>query len=59
MTGLGARLRGARTELLTVAGFGSLTASAWVAFGLAAGLAAVGVSALVVEFLTGDEERRR
>lgn len=59
MTGLGARLRGARTELLTLTGFGSLTASAWTAFGLAAGLAAVGVSALVVEFLTGDEERRR
>jgi hypothetical protein len=59
VTGLGARLRGARTELLTLGGFGSLTASAWVAFGLAAGLAATGLSALVVEFLTGDEERRR
>lgn len=59
MTGLGARLRGARTELLTLGGFGSLTASAWTAFGLAAGLAALGVSALVIEFLTGDEERRR
>jgi hypothetical protein len=59
VTGLGARLRGARTELLTLGGFSSLTASAWVAFGLAAGLAALGVSALVVEFLTGDEERRR
>lgn len=59
MTGLGARLRGARTELLTLGGFGSLTASVWTAFGLSAGLAAIGVSALVLEFLTGDEERRR
>lgn len=60
MTGLIARARGARTTLLTLAGFGSLTASAWVAFGLAAGLAASGVSALVLEYLTGDdgEEKR-
>jgi len=59
VTGLIARAREARTTLLTLGGFGSLTASAWVAFGLAAGLAAVGVSAFVLEFLTGDEERRR
>jgi len=59
VTGLIARAREARTTLLTLSGFGSLTASAWVAFGLAAGLAATGVSALVLEFLTGDEERRQ
>lgn len=54
-----ARAREARTALLTVAGLGSLTASAWVAFGVAPGLAATGVAALVLEFLTTDEVKRR
>lgn len=59
MTSLIGRAREARTALLTISGFSSLTASAWVAFGLAAGLAAAGVSALVLEFLTTDDGRRR
>ena len=59
MTSLIARASGARTALLTVTGLGSLTASAWVAFGVAAGLAAAGVAALVLEYLTGDEEKRQ
>lgn len=60
MTGLIARARGARTTLLTLAGFSSLTASAWVSFGIGAGLAALGASALVLEYLTDDqgEEKR-
>lgn len=45
----------ARTSVLTVAGFGSLTASAWTAWGTAAGLAVGGVSCLVLEFLGGDD----
>jgi hypothetical protein len=59
VTSLIARARGARTALLTVVGLGSLSASAWVAFGLAAGLAAAGAAALVLEYLTTDEETRR
>lgn len=59
LTGVIARAREARTAILTVAGLGSLTASAWVAFGLAPGLAATGVAALVLEFLTDDEVKRR
>ncbi|NUP23454.1 MAG: hypothetical protein HOZ81_46850 [Streptomyces sp.] len=59
MTSLGKHLVRRRTELLTLSGFGSLTASAWTAFGTAAGLAALGVSALLVEFLTGSEDGRR
>lgn len=54
MAGLIARLRDARTAVLTVGGFSSLTASVGLAFGLAAGLAAGGVSLLLVEFLSGD-----
>ncbi|WP_424891799.1 hypothetical protein [Streptomyces sp. XH2] len=49
------RWRAVRTSVLTVAGFTSLTASAWVAFGLAAGLAVLGVCLLVIEFLTAGE----
>ena len=45
----------ARTSVLTTAGFGSLTASAWTAWGTAAGLAAAGVSCLILEFLGGDD----
>lgn len=59
MTSLGKRLRSLRTELLTLSGFGSLTASAWTAFGTAAGLAALGASALLVEFLTSSEGGRQ
>lgn len=43
-----------RTAVLAVSGFGLLTASAWTTFGLGAGLAAAGVSALLVELLGGD-----
>ncbi|WP_367138871.1 MULTISPECIES: hypothetical protein [Streptomyces] len=46
-----------RTFVLTVAGFTSLTASAWVAFGLAAGLAVLGGCLLVIEFLTAGEDQ--
>jgi hypothetical protein len=59
VTGVLARAREARTALLTVAGLGSLTASAWVAFGVAPGLAATGVAALVLEALTTDGVKRR
>lgn len=45
----------ARTSVLTVAGFGGLTASAWVGLGAWAGLAAGGVSCLIVEYLGGDD----
>lgn len=59
MASIVAKLRDARTAVMTVAGFGSLTASAWTAFGTAAGLAATGVSFLIVEFLTTDEGTKR
>ena len=52
-------LQAARTALLCTAGFGSLTAAAWVAWGIAPGLAAGGVSALVLEFLSGHEKEKR
>lgn len=44
----------ARTAVLTVAGFGGLTASAWTGLGTWAGLAAGGLSCLVIEYLTSD-----
>ncbi|MFF4479459.1 hypothetical protein ACFY1A_20905 [Streptomyces sp. NPDC001520] len=48
----------ARTAVLTLAGFGGLTAAAWtVTPGL--GLAAGGVSCLVLEYLTSDGGRTR
>lgn len=46
-------VRAWRSGVLITSGFGSLSASAWVAFGLAAGLAAIGVSLIVLELLTG------
>lgn len=48
------RLQAARTALLSVAGFGTLTASAWTAWGVAPGLAAAGASILVLEYLADD-----
>lgn len=45
----------ARTSVLTVAGFAGLTAAAWTGLGTAAGLAAGGVSCLLLEFLSGEE----
>lgn len=45
-----------RTLLLTLAGFGCLTAAAWTIH-LAAGLAAAGVSFLVLEYLTASGDR--
>lgn len=42
-----------RTGALSLAGFGCLTAAAWT-IGLTYGLAAAGVSVLLIEYLTGD-----
>lgn len=42
-----------RTTALALAGFGCLTAAAWTV-ALPLGLAAAGVSVLLVEYLTGD-----
>lgn len=53
-----AKLRAARSAVLTLTGFGALTASAWTGLGTWAGLAAGGLSCLVVEYLTGEEPRR-
>lgn len=50
-----AQLRAWRSSGLTLAGFAGITASLWVAFGLAAGLAAVGLSCLVVEYLSRED----
>lgn len=58
MTSLIGRLKTARTEILSLAGFASLTASAWTTFGLGAGLAATGISCLIVEFLSSPEASR-
>lgn len=41
-----------RTTLLALNGFGFLAASAWVTFGLGAGLAAIGTASLVLEVLS-------
>lgn len=46
----------ARTAVLTVAGFGGLTASAWTGLGTWAGLAAGGLSCLIVEYLSGESD---
>lgn len=48
----------ARTAVLTLAGFGGLTAAAWTV-ALPFGLAAGGVSCLVLEYLTSDGGRTR
>lgn len=45
-----------RTLLLSVAGFACLTAAAWTIH-LAAGLAAAGVSLLILEALSGSDRR--
>lgn len=45
--------RKVRTTLLSLAGFGCLTAAAWTV-NLTLGLAAAGLSVLLVEFLSGD-----
>jgi hypothetical protein len=47
----------ARRPLLTLAGFGALTASAWTWLGLSAGLAAAGLSCLLIELLSGGERQ--
>lgn len=46
------RVRRSATAIRTVSGLGFVTASLWVTFGLGAGLAAVGVSWFVVEWLS-------
>jgi hypothetical protein len=45
--------RKVRTTALSLAGFGCLTAAAWT-LALPLGLAAAGVSVLLIEYLTGD-----
>ena len=45
----------ARTPMLALAGFGCLSAAAW-AVALPLGLAAVGVSLLLLELLSGDDK---
>jgi hypothetical protein len=47
----------ARTAVFTLAGFGALTAAAWTWLGLSAGLAAAGLSLLVIELLSGGERQ--
>lgn len=42
--------------VLGFAGFGCLSAGAWVAWGVAAGLAAVGASLLFLDYAVGDDE---
>lgn len=59
MTSLVTRLRDARTAVLSTAGFASLTASAWTAWGVAAGLGAAGMSLLVLEYLSSDSKGAR
>lgn len=46
--------RRARTAALSLAGFGLLTAAAWT-IALPLGLAAAGVSVLLIEYLTGGD----
>lgn len=48
------RAVGARTALLTVSGFGWLSASVWEVWGTGAGFGAIGVSCLVIECLSGE-----
>jgi hypothetical protein len=52
-------VQAARTALLCTAGLGLLTAAAWVAWGVAPGLAAGGVGALLLEYLSGDDKGRK
>ena len=53
------RLTAARTAVLSTAGFGTLTAAAWTAWGTAPGLAATGVSLLLLEYLANDGKATR
>lgn len=48
------RLAGARSALLTVSGFGWIDAAAWYTLGTGAGLLMIGVSFLVIEFLSRE-----
>jgi hypothetical protein len=47
-----------RTAAMSVGGFGCLVAAAWMV-AVPAGLAAAGLSLLVLEHLSGDQEGRR
>lgn len=51
-------IQAARTALLCTTGFGSLTASVWTAWGVSPGLAAGGVSFLILEYLSTDGGKR-
>lgn len=46
-------VRAWRSTVLITSGFASLSASAWVAFGLAAGLAVIGVSLILLDLASG------
>lgn len=50
--------RGARTAILTIVGFGCLSLAAFL-WSPIAGFAAVGVSALLLEYLTQPEQDER
>lgn len=49
----------ARTAAMSIVGFGCLVMAAWTTFGLGAGLAATGLSVLVLEYLADDGRARR
>lgn len=51
------RLATIRTVILIVAGLGSLVASAFIGLGIWAGLAALGIACLFLEFMTGGAPR--
>jgi hypothetical protein len=49
-------LKKGRSAVLTVAGFGFLSAAAW-SFNMMLGMAAVGVSCLIVDWLVEEEKQ--
>ncbi|MDT0377239.1 hypothetical protein RM572_00415 [Streptomyces sp. DSM 42041] len=55
----GEALQRGRTTLLTLGGFSALTGAAWTAAGTPAGLAAGGLSCLIVEYLSRGEGERK
>ncbi len=57
LTGLNGWSIRVRTTIFTVGGFGALTAASWTWLGLPGGLAAGGLSLLIIEVLSGGERR--
>ncbi len=53
----GAALRSGRSATLQTVAFIAFTAAAWIGLGMAAGLACVGLSCLVLEWLTREDDR--